>query len=214
MNRRTVVVGTLVVAGAVLAGGAYLYNANQAEQAVAIANENAAVLIRPNSPIIGPEDARVTIVEFLDPACEACRAFYPVVKSILEESPEDVRLVVRYAPFHDGSEEAVGILEAARAQGLYVPVMEAIFAAQPQWAAHGSPNMDLAWSAAEEVGLDVERARIDMRSPAMVALLNQDLADIEQLQIGQTPTFFINGQPLTEYNFERLDEQVHEALGN
>ncbi|WMT86469.1 thioredoxin domain-containing protein [Pelagibacterium sp. 26DY04] len=214
MNRRTVVVGTLVVAGAALAGSAYLYNANQAEQAVAIANENAAVLIRPNSPIIGPEDARVTIVEFLDPACEACRAFYPVVKSILDESPEDVRLVVRYAPFHDGSEEAVGILEAARAQDLYVPVMEAIFAAQPQWAAHGSPKMDLAWTAAEEAGLDVERARIDMRSPAMVALLSQDLADIEQLQIGQTPTFFINGQPLTEYNFERLDEQVHEALGN
>lgn len=214
MNRRTVVVGTLVVAGAALAGGAYLYNANQAEQAVAVANENPAVLVRPNSPIIGPEDARVTIVEFLDPACEACRAFYPVVKSILEESPEDVRLVVRYAPFHDGSEEAVGILEAARAQDLYIPVMEAIFAAQPQWAAHGNPDMELAWSVAEGVGLDIERARTDMRSPAMVALINQDKADIEQLQIQQTPTFFINGQPLSEYGFDRLDEQVHEALDN
>ena len=214
MNRRALVIGTLAVGVLALAGGAYLYQSNQTQQAVALASENADILVRPNSPVLGPENARVTLVEFLDPACEACRAFYPVVKGLLDDNPEDLRLVVRYAPFHDGSEEAVGILEAARAQDLYVPVMEAIFAAQPQWAAHGSPNMDLAWSAAEEAGLDVERARIDMRSPAMVALLNQDLADIEQLQIGQTPTFFINGQPLTEYNFERLDEQVHEALGN
>lgn len=214
MNRRTVVVGTLVVAGAALAGSAYLYNANQAEQAVAIANENAAVLIRPNSPIIGPEDARVTIVEFLDPACEACRAFYPVVKSILDESPEDVRLVVRYAPFHDGSEEAVGIIEAARAQDLFEPVMEMVFASQPAWAAHGSPNLEIAWSAAEAAGLDVERARIDMSSPATVALINQDKADIAQLEIRQTPTFFINGTPLTEYSFEALVSEVERALSN
>lgn len=214
MRRRVLVIGTVAIAGAALAGGTYFYRASQAEQAAALANENADVLIRPNSPVIGPENARVTIVEFLDPACEACRAFYPVVKQILDESPDDVRLVVRYAPFHEGSEEAVGILEAARAQDLYIPVMEAIFASQPAWAAHGSPNLEIAWSAAEAAGLDVERARTDMRSPATVALINQDKADIEQLQIQQTPTFFIDGQPLSEYSFDRLDEQVHEALDN
>ena len=53
-----------------------------------------------------------------------------------------------------------------------------------------------------------------MRSPAIVALINQDKADVEQLEIQQTPTFYINGQPLTEYDFDRFDEQVHEALGN
>ena len=46
------------------------------------------------------------------------------------------------------------------------------------------------------------------------ALINQDKADLEQLEIQQTPTFFINGQPLAETNFDRLDEQVHEALDN
>ncbi|MAN77841.1 MAG: disulfide bond formation protein DsbA [Rhizobiales bacterium] len=184
------------------------------EQTVTLANENADVLVRPNSPVVGRDDARVTIVEFLDPACEACRAFYPVVKQILDENPEDVKLVVRYAPFHEGSEEAVAILEAARVQDLYIPVMEAVFASQPIWAAHGSPDMELAWSAAEGAGLDVERARSDVRSPAIVALINQDKADLEQLEIQQTPTFFINGQPLAETNFDRLDEQVHEALDN
>ena len=214
MNRRALVIGTSVVAVAAMAGGTYLYNANMAGQAVMLANQNTDILVRPTSPSIGPDDARVTIVEFLDPACEACRAFYPVVKQILDENPEDVRLVIRYAPFHDGSEEAVAILEAARVQDLYIPVMEAVFASQPMWAAHGSPNMALAWSAAEGAGLDLERARSEMRSPAIVALINQGKADVEQLQIQQTPTFYINGQPLTEYDFDRFDEQVHEALGN
>ncbi|MFS8328883.1 thioredoxin domain-containing protein, partial [Vreelandella titanicae] len=34
--------------------------------------------MRSHSPILGREDAPVTIVEFFDPACEACRAFYPL----------------------------------------------------------------------------------------------------------------------------------------
>ncbi|WMT86466.1 thioredoxin domain-containing protein [Pelagibacterium sp. 26DY04] len=214
MNRRALVIGTLAVGVLALAGGAYLYQSNQTQQAVALASENADILVRPNSPVLGPENARVTLVEFLDPACEACRAFYPVVKGLLDDNPEDLRLVVRYAPFHDGSEEAVGIIEAARAQDLFEPVMEMVFASQPAWAAHGSPNLEIAWSAAEAAGLDVERARIDMSSPATVALINQDKADIAQLEIRQTPTFFINGTPLTEYSFEALVSEVERALSN
>ncbi|NMG42229.1 thioredoxin domain-containing protein [Aromatoleum toluvorans] len=33
-----------------------------------------------HSPTLGKADAPVVIVEFLDPACETCRAFYPRVK--------------------------------------------------------------------------------------------------------------------------------------
>lgn len=214
MNRRTLVIGTAAAGVLALAGGTWLYQSNQAQQAVALANENADILVRPNAPVLGPEDARVTLVEFLDPACEACRAFYPVVKRLLDDNPDDLRLVVRYAPFHEGSEEAVGIMEAARAQDLFEPVMEMIFASQPAWAAHGSPNLEIAWSAAEAAGLDVERARSDMRAPATVALINQDRADIERLEIRQTPTFFINGTPLAEYSFEALVSEVERALGN
>ena len=41
-------------------------------------------LIRPHTPTLGPANAKVHLVEFLDPACEGCRAFYPVVKQIIE----------------------------------------------------------------------------------------------------------------------------------
>ena len=54
------------------------------------------------------------IVEFFDPARGSCRAFYPHVKSILNANAQSVRLTLRYATFHNGSEYVVRVLEAAR----------------------------------------------------------------------------------------------------
>jgi len=45
-------------------------------------------LIRPDSPTLGPADAKVILVEFYDPECEACAAFSPVVKEILSLGSE------------------------------------------------------------------------------------------------------------------------------
>ena len=42
-------------------------------------------LVRFHSPIFGPANAPVTIVEFFDPACETCRAFYPMVKNLMKQ---------------------------------------------------------------------------------------------------------------------------------
>lgn len=111
MNRRNVVVGTVVVALAAFAGAAAYYPS----ATVPAEPQEESNLVRAHSPVIGPANAPVTIVEFLDPSCEACRAFYPIVKQIMEAFPEKTRLVIRYAPLHEGSDEAVGILEAARA---------------------------------------------------------------------------------------------------
>ena len=74
-------------------------------------------LVRMHSPVFGPQAAPVTIVEFFDPACETCRAFYPIVKDLMAQYPNDVRLVIRYAPFHQGSDQVVKLLEASKSQG-------------------------------------------------------------------------------------------------
>ena len=47
-------------------------------------------LVRMYSPVFGPQAAPVTIVEFFDPACETCRAFYPIVKDLMARYPNDV----------------------------------------------------------------------------------------------------------------------------
>ena len=59
-------------------------NAGQAER-----------LVHPDSPTLGPSDAPATPVDFLDPDCESCRAAYPIVKNLLAEFENEIRLVVR-----------------------------------------------------------------------------------------------------------------------
>lgn len=169
-------------------------------------------LVRPHSPVIGRPDAPVTIVEFFDPACEACRAFYPIVKQIMAAHPNDVRLVLRYAPFHDGSDEVVRILETARMQGVYVPVLEALLATQPQWASHDRPQIEKAWSAAGAVGLDLEKARKAKLEPHITTTLNQDIADLQSLGVNRTPTFFVNGKPLLEFGARQLNDLVRSEV--
>jgi protein-disulfide isomerase len=169
-------------------------------------------LVRFHSPVFGPNNAPVTIVEFFDPACETCRAFYAIVKNILQQYPQDVRLVIRYAPFHPGSDEVVKLLEAAKRQNKYSQVMEAILAAQPQWADHVRPNVSLAYAAAESVGLDMAKARVDVQGPDIAAVLRQDIEDLTALEVTKTPTFIVNGRGLPSFGEQQLWTLVDEEV--
>jgi protein-disulfide isomerase len=166
------------------------------------------VYVRRHSPVIGPANAPVTIVEFFDPSCEACRAFYPIVKQIMAQYPNDVRLVLRYTPLHEGSEEAVRILETARQQNVFEPVLEALFVEQPRWATHDGPQLEIAWAAAGAAGLDQARARAAMQAPRISAALNQDIADATTLGVRGTPTFFVNEKPLPSFGPQQLYDLV------
>jgi protein-disulfide isomerase len=184
----------------------------QAEQDTRVAVEGSR-LVRMHTPIIGPQNAPVTIVEFFDPACETCRAFYPIVKQIMAQHPDKVRLALRYAPFHHGSDQVVKLVEAARKQGLYTPVLEALLAAQPEWADHAAPNIGIAFEAAARAGLDMVRARQDMETPEIQAVLAQDIEDLTALQVSKTPTFFVNGRSLPSFGPEQLARLVAEEVG-
>ncbi len=210
MNRRGLILSTLA-AGAAAFGGATWFATRPAPLTAVepVAPEMAEALMRPYSPILGPENAPVTIVEFFDPACEACRAFHPVVKEIMAEHGDAVRVVIRYTPFHgDGSVTAIRIMEAARMQGVFLPVMEEILEQQPTWAAHGEMRPDLLLEIAAGAGLDADAARTQIMAPQSVGVLNQDVADVEAMGIRQTPTFFVNGKPLDPFGAEELRSLV------
>ena len=169
-------------------------------------------LVRMHAPVLGPQNAPVTIVEFLDPACETCRAFYPLVKQLMAQYPQEVRLVLRYAPFHQGSDQVIQLLEASKSQNRYWQVLESVLAAQPLWADHGSPNIELAYRAAEQGGLDLQKALADAASPAIAAVLRQDMEDLTALGVNKTPTFFVNGRPLPSFGEAQLMALVAEEV--
>lgn len=216
MNRRTLVLATAAAAVAIFGLSLLMVQQNRPASIDALAVSEGTPLIRPYAPIIGNEMAPVTIVEFFDPACEACRAFHPIVKEILEEHPGKVRVVLRYAAFHDGSDEALKILETARLQNKFEPVLEALLEAQPQWANHGAPQLNLAWDAAAAAGLDVTAARAAMDAPEITRRLTQEIADVKTVGVRQTPTFFVDGRPLLNFGANELRSMVRaqvEAMG-
>lgn len=176
------------------------------------AARNSANLVRMHSPTLGNADAPVVIVEFLDPACETCKSFYPVVKKMIADNPGRIRLVLRYAPFHKGSDKVVAMLEGARKQGKFWPALEALLATQADWAPHHTAQPDLAWRHLEGLGLDLAQVRADMASPGVAQVIAQDLADSRALDVTMTPEFFVNGQPLPSFGYEQLRKQVDAAL--
>ncbi len=214
MKKSTLVLASAVVLASVFGAGAYYYKAQQAEEIGNLAANAGSVFVRAASPSLGAESAKVQLVEFFDPACEACRMMYPFVKSLLRTHDGKLRLTLRYAPFHEGSDYVVKILEAARLQGqeVYWKSLEAILASQPAWADHGRPNPQMVWDFLEGTGLDIPKAKQDLNNPGIAALMKQDAKDLATLKINKTPSFFINGKPLTEFGQNQLRAQVEKEI--
>ena len=212
MKRKTIFITALILLAVLFAGGAQMYRSQKAQQAAAAAAKNREALVRMHSPSLGKADARVHIVEFLDPACETCAAFYPLVKQIMAAHREDIRLTVRYAPLHQGSDEVVKALEASRKQGKFWQALEALLGSQPVWVQQHKARPDLIWSSLAQAGLDTERLKTDMQSPEVAAAIAQDVADGKTLNVKATPEYFVNGRPLPSFGFEQLRTLIDEEL--
>ena len=214
MKQKSIFIGALVLLILVFTAGAILFNQQRVEKADKAASQNREILVRLQSPTLGNADAPVHIVEFLDPACGTCREFYPLVKELMAANPGKIRLSVRHAPFHRGSDEVVKALEAARKQGKYWQTLEALFASQPRWVENHTARPDLAWNQLDGLGLDMGRLKDDMNSPEIARLVEQDLADAKALNVTMTPEYFVNGKPLPSFGFEQLKSLVDDALAS
>lgn len=212
MKQKTLFVVTAIALLLVFVAGALFYKAQQEKAANQLAEANRAVLVRMHSPSIGKADAPVVIVEFLDPACETCRAFYPLVKQLMAAHPDRIRLVLRLLPLHHGSDKVVAVLEAARQQGKLWPALEALLNHQADWVQNHAASVDRAWAQLEGLGLNMEQIALDMGSPEVARVIAQDLADARTLNVSMTPEYFVNGKPLPSFGFEQLKALVDQAL--
>ena len=212
MNRKILAIASALGLMVAFVAAVLIYNGKQEAAARQLAEANRAALMRMHAPTLGNQDAPVVIVEFLDPACETCRAFYPLVKEMMAANPDKIRLVLRYAPFHNGSDKVVAVLEAARKQGKFWPTLEALLASQAEWAPHHTPQVALVWKHLEGVGLNMEQMTFDLTAPEIGQVIAQDLADARALNVTKTPGFFVNGKPLTTFGYEPLKKLVNDAL--
>jgi protein-disulfide isomerase len=168
-------------------------------------------LIHPDSPTRGPADAAVTLVEFIDPECESCRAAYPLVEQLLTEYDGQLRLVLRYVPGHRNSALATAALEEAGRQGRYWEMLERLFERQPDWGEQATPQTEAFLAYGAEIGLDVARLATALEDPDL-SKVERDAADAAAMGIRGTPTFFVNGSELVDLSEAGLRAMIEAAL--
>lgn len=145
-----------------------------------------------DDPSIGPADAPLTIVEFVDYECPFSTAESKIVRELASAYRDKVRWIVRDFPvpeLHPGALRAAEGAGCAEAQGKYWPMHDRLFAA----AQDGGLTPEEIDRAAEQSGVDMPAFRICMNVHARLDEVQKDADAALAAGVRGTPTFFLNG---------------------
>ncbi len=183
------------------------------QEITTVAPENMDKLVREDSQKITSSTASVTLVEFTDFECEACRAAYPIVKKILSEYEGKITFVLRNFPLHGNSVLAAKSAEAAGEQGKFWEMNNLLFENQTAWGEKQTPQTELFTQYAQTLGLDMEKFSASLSSDAYKEKINRDKNDGIALGVKGTPTFFLNGKIISGVpSYEKLKEKIEGEL--
>jgi len=145
-----------------------------------------------DSPVRGPADALVTLVEFSDYQCPFCRQANGTVTQVEKKYAGKIRLVMKEFPLvsmHPQAMPAARAVIAAGMQGRYWEMHDKLFA---------SPALDpeTLERYAREIGVDVEQWKRDQNDPKVAATIQRDMDLATNLNVSGTPAFFVNGRRL------------------
>jgi protein-disulfide isomerase len=164
----------------------------------------------------GNPEAGVTLFKYSDFQCPACATYQPMVQSLGEEFPDDLKIVYRHLPLvsiHPNSVPAAKASEAAGMQEKFWEMHDILFERQQEWS--GDRNVKNRFVAyAEELGLDVERFNSDFDSREIQEKITGQMLSANRLGINSTPTFFIGDTRITPRSFDDFRTLIEEALAN
>jgi protein-disulfide isomerase len=209
MNNKTIFISVAAFIGIIFIAAVGVY---KSQQPSTIASDKLPALERIDAPSKGGKQAKVTIVEFFDPACGTCSQFYPLINNLVKKYQGKVNVVMRYAPLHKGSDDVVKMLEAAHLQGQFWPALELLFANQQRWVEHHVSNPSSALAGIKTLNVDQEQLDKDWQSSKIEKIVAQDILDGQTLKVRATPQFFVNGKPLVVFGYEELVNLVEEAV--
>jgi len=172
-------------------------------------------LVRDNSRRLNTApNSDVTLVEFLDFECEACRAAFPMVEQLRTTYGDHVNIVIRYFPIqsHFNAERAARAVESAAQQGKLEPMYKKMYETQDQWGEQRTPADATFRGFASELGLDMAAFDAAYDDPATLDRVNIDVADGKALGVQGTPTFFLDGNEVEFRSYQDLSAAVEQAL--
>ena len=142
-----------------------------------------------DAPRLGPESAPITVVLFSDYECPFCAKGSEVVTTLMEEYKGKIQLAMKHFPLrsHPNARSAAAAALAAQKQGKFWEMHEILHGLQ------NSLGHDAYLSAAETIGLDMNRFTTDMHLENWEDRIQEDLDLGMELKVYGTPTVFVNG---------------------
>jgi predicted DsbA family dithiol-disulfide isomerase len=161
-------------------------------------------------PARGTAGAAITVVEFADFQCPYCRQAQDTLHAIMAKYPQDVRLVFRELPLTSVHPNALGAARAAVCadrQGMFWPMHDAMYGDQN---ALGDTALR---DTAKRIGLDMEAFAACLSAKATTDVITADMKTADELNIGTTPFFLVNGRPIKgSVSVEEFDSVVSDEL--
>lgn len=214
-NKAAIALGVLVAVALVVMMTVVQSRGTDQPDPVAVGSPEHSLLVREDSRVLGEEGASgVTVVEFLDFECEACRAAYPIVEQLREEYAGEVTFVARYFPLpgHFNAERAARAVESAARQGELEAMYQMMYETQESWGEAEEPHDELFRGFAQEIGLDMEQFDTDYASSEVAERVQRDVDDGLELGVQGTPTFYVDGEPLQPRSYEDFAAAIDAAL--
>ncbi len=171
------------------------------------------VEINQNDHIRGAVNAKVTLVEFGDFQCPACGSYEPIVRQVMSDNKDILRIVFRQFPLtsiHQNSLVASKATEAASLQGKFWEMHDMLYDKQKDWSS-SSDARSVITDYAKALGLDVNKFSKDMDDKTLEDKIMAQYKEGVDLGVQGTPTFFLNGKkidnPQTAADFDQLVKQ-------
>jgi protein-disulfide isomerase len=162
---------------------------------------------QPSSHVITAPGSKVTLVEYGDFQCPACKSYFPLVTQLKIEYKDKVNFQFRNFPLtqiHPNAFVGSRAAEAAAKQGKFFEMHDLLYQNQDTWSRSSSPATSLEIYA-KELGLNVEQFKTDMNSTAVSDTINADIKAGQALGANSTPTFVINDKKIAK-NPQSIDE--------
>jgi protein-disulfide isomerase len=167
----------------------------------------------PASFRLGPDTAKVKIVEFSDYQCPACKSIGPHIKTMLATYGDQVQFIYRNFPLpqHKNAMAAALAAEAAGAQGKFWRMHDRLFETQDSWANLADPT-EYFLLLGREALVDTDQLRDAIVKQTYLAKVRADIADGNRVGIQGTPTLFVNGVRLALREPKDLDAAIARVL--
>ncbi len=159
-------------------------------------------------PVKGSSEAKVVVEEFSDFQCPACKSAQDTVKRVINEFGDQIRFEFKHFPLttiHPQAFRAALASECANDQGKFWEYHDLLFINQPNF----SPSELVSY--AEGLGLNKDTFKACLDSRVKNDVVRADMAEASSRQVNATPTFFVNGQVVQNWN--QLGNIISAALG-